>query len=126
MKRTLAVLSLVFALTFAASSQTTINQPLPEKLGKKQLAALVANAKTPADHARLASYYTAQAQNDLDEAQVHEQMAANFHESTVANSAKFATGTINHCQYIHDRLKQDAAKMKALALQHEQMASSGQ
>jgi hypothetical protein len=125
MKRTLAVLSLVFVLAFTAYSQNTTSQQT-EKLGKKQLAALVANAKTPADHARLATYYTAQAQNDLDEAQFHEQMAGNFHDSAVASSDKFATGTIKHCLYIHDHLKQEAAKMQVLAQQQEQMATSGQ
>jgi 3-oxoacyl-(acyl-carrier-protein) synthase len=124
MKRTLAVLSLVFVLAIAANSQST-NPQQPAKLGKKQMAALVANAKTPADHARLASYYTAQAQNDMDEAQFHEQMAGNFHDSAVASSDKFATGTIKHCLYIHDRLKVEAAKMRALAQRQEQMASSG-
>lgn len=125
MKRILAILSLVFVIALAANSQSTA-QPQPEKLGKKQLAALVANARTPADHARLASYYTAQAQNDLDEAQFHEQMAGNFHDSAVASSDKFATGTVKHCLAIHDRLKQDAAKMKALAQQQEEMGRSGQ
>jgi hypothetical protein len=125
MKRTLAVLSLVFVLALAANSQSTDPQQ-PEKLGKKQLATLVAHAKTPAEHARLAGYYAAQAQNDMDEAQVHEQMAANFHDSAVASSDKFATGTIKHCLYIHDQLKKDAAKMQVLAQQQEQMASSGQ
>ena len=125
MKRTLAVLSLVFALAFTTYSQTTTSQQT-EKLGKKQLAALVAGAKTPADHARLASYYSAQAQNDLDEAQLHEQMAGNFHDSAVASSDKFSTGTVKHCLYIHDRLKKEAAKMRALAQQHDEMARAGQ
>jgi len=125
MKRTLAVLSLVFALAFTAYSQTTTSNQ-NEKLGKKQLAALVANAKTSADHERLASYYSAQAQNDLAESELHGQMAATFHDSAVASSDKFATGTIKHCQYLQAHLKQDAAKMQALAQQHEQMARSGQ
>jgi|SRR6266567_2971258 len=125
MKRTIAILSLVFAIALVAQSQNTDSQQ-PEKLGKKQLATLVANAKTPADHARLANYYAAQAQNDLAEAQVHGQMAADFQQSSAASSAKFATGTIKHCQYIQARLKQDAAKMQAFAQQHEQMARSGQ
>lgn len=124
MKRTLAVLSLVFVIALAANSQSA-SQQQSEKLGKKQLATLVANARTPADHARLATYYAAQAQNDLDEAQFHEQMAGNFHDSAVASSDKFATGTVKHCLYIHDRLKKDAAKMQALAQQQERMASSG-
>jgi hypothetical protein len=125
MKRTLAVLSLVFVIALAANSQSTDPQQ-PEKLGKKQLATLVANAKTPADHARLAGYYAARAQNDLAEARFHGQMAADFHQNSAASSAKFATGTIKHCQYLQAHLTEEAAKMHALARQHEQMARSGQ
>ena len=125
MKRTLAILSLVFALAFTAYSQTTTSQQT-EKLGKKQLAALVASAKTPSDHERLATYYAAQATNDLTESELHGRMAADFQQSTAASSEKFATGTIKHCQYLQAHLKQDAVKMQALAQQHEEMARSGQ
>src|SRR5258708_22120651 len=99
MKRTLAVISLVFAIALAAYSKPT-DPKRPEKLGKKQLAALISNAKTPTDHARLACYFTAQAQNYLAEAKFHGQMAADFQHSSAASSEKFATGTIKHCQYL--------------------------
>ena len=125
MKRTLAVFSLVFAIALTATSQTP-NPQQPEKLGKKQLAALVSNAKTPADHTRLASYYAAQAQTDLTQARTHGQMAATFQQSSPAISAKFDAGTVKHCQYVQAHLQQEAAKMQLLSQQQQLMATAGQ
>src|SRR5258708_3259497 len=124
MKRTLAVLSLVFVIALAANTQST-DPHQPEKLGKKHLATFVATANPPADPRRLASYYVAKGQNRLAEAQFHGQMAADFHQSSAASSAKFATGTIKHCQYLQAHLTDEAAKMQAMARQHEQMARFG-
>jgi hypothetical protein len=40
----------------------------------------------------------------------------------VTNSSKFATGTVNHCEYFAQSFKEMATKMQELADMHEQMA----
>jgi len=100
----------------------TANQPQAEKLSKQQLQSLIATAKTPAQHERIAQYYEAKAQSDLAQSKEHAQMAAEFKANNVTSSAKFANGTVNHCEYLAESFKKDAAKMEALAAQHEQMA----
>ncbi|MGA7340411.1 MAG: hypothetical protein WBX18_07435, partial [Terracidiphilus sp.] len=66
MKRTIAIFSLVFALTFAAFAQAAPSQQLaPEHLSKQQLNTLIATAKTPAEHRRIAQYFQAKAQDYL-------------------------------------------------------------
>ena len=122
MKRNIVILSLVFVFGLIAQSQTSNLQP--EKFSKKQLASLISSATTPAEHMRIADYYSARAQKDLADAWVHEQMEADYLESTVATSDKFVTGTVRHCEYLRRHLKEEAAKMQALARQHEEMAQA--
>jgi hypothetical protein len=57
-KRTIAILSLVFVLAVAAFAQVApAPQPKPEHLNKQQLNALIATAKASAEHERIAQYY---------------------------------------------------------------------
>jgi hypothetical protein len=117
--------ALVLTFALAAATMTfgqTANQPQAEKLSKQQLQTLIATAKTPAQHERIARYYEAKAQSDLVQAKEHAQMAAEFKQNNVTSSAKYANGTVNHCEYLAASLKKDAAKMEALAQDHEQMA----
>jgi len=75
MKHITVILTFILALTFqafAASSQS------PERLSKKELATLVANAQTPTEHRRIAAYYSAEAARLSAESTDHAQMAAGF------------------------------------------------
>jgi hypothetical protein len=79
MKRTIAILSLVFVLTVAAFAQIApAPQPKPEHLSMVQLNTLISTAKTPAEHLRIAQYYQAEAQDYLAQAKEHEQMVADY------------------------------------------------
>jgi hypothetical protein len=122
MKRTIVILSSVLVLAvsvFATSSQAQSNS---EKLSKQQLNTLIATAKTPAEHSRIAQYYGAEAQNLLAQSKEHAQMAEQFKNNPVTNSSKHVTGTVNHCEFLAQDLKESAAAMQNLALEHEQMA----
>lgn len=121
MKRSLVILSFLLALTFMAFSQTR-STPKSEKLSKQQLFSLIATAKTPADHTRIADYYQAQAANYLAQSKEHEQMAAAYKKNPIFNSSKFATGTVNHCDYLAQSLKKDSDEAQDLAKIHEEMA----
>lgn len=127
MKRTLGILSLTLVLALAAVAQTANPAPAKaEKLSKTQLLSLIATAKTPAEHERIAQYYEARAQDYLAQSREHEQMAAQYRKNPLISSSKWATGTVQHCEYIAQSLKDDATKMQELAQLHRQMAASAE
>jgi hypothetical protein len=121
MKRSLVILSIALALTLTAFSQAQ-SAPKSEKLSEQQLLSLITTAKTPADHTRIADYYQAQAKNYLAQSKEHEQMAAAYKKNPVTSSSKFATQTVNHCDYLAQSFKKDADRVQDLAKLHEQMA----
>src|ERR1035437_2066706 len=78
MKRTasiLSILSLVLVMTVAAFGQTSAKA---EHLSKQQINTLIATAKTPADHQRIAQFYQSQAQDYLAQSKEHEAMVAAY------------------------------------------------
>ena len=124
MKRSLRFLSLSFFLIAIAFAQISLaQQPQPEKLSKQQLHALIVSARSPAEHNRLAAYYSAEAQRDLAQAEEHEQMAARYNNNIVASSSKFSTGTVKHCEYLAQQFKDRAAKALQMEREHEEMAT---
>jgi hypothetical protein len=82
MKRTISILSIflfAFIMTVAAFGQTTsAQQTKPQHFSKRQLNALIAEAKTPTEHQRIAQFYEAKAQDYLAQAKEHEQMVAAY------------------------------------------------
>ena len=123
MKRTLALLSVSLILAVASIAQTT-SAVKAEKLSKPQLLSLIATAHTPAEHERIANYYDARARDFLAQSAEHAQMAAEYRKNPMISSSKWATGTINHCEYVAQSLKNDAVKMQELAQLHREMAAS--
>jgi hypothetical protein len=124
MNRMIALLSLVFAMTLTVSAATT--QPTREHLSKTQLSALIATAKTPAEHQRIADYYRAQSVDLLTQSEYHAQMAAGFKLNPSTNNDKFQRQTVNHCAYLAQSLKTQSVKAEALAKQHEEMATAAE
>jgi hypothetical protein len=90
-------------------------------LGKRQLDTLIATAKTPAEHERIAQDYRSQAQNDLAQANEHAAMVVAYKASPNATS-KNQAATINHCEYFAAKFNGLAVKSQQLAMMHEQMA----
>jgi hypothetical protein len=129
MKRTLSILSilsLAFVMTVAALGQTTsASQTKPEHFSKRQLNTLIATARTPAEHQRIAQYYQAKAQDYLAQAKEHEQMVAAY-KANPSLTAKSQASTINHCEYFVQTFKDLAAKSQELAQLHEQMAKEAE
>jgi hypothetical protein len=129
MKRTLSILSilsLAFVITAVAFSQTaSAQQTKPEHFSKRQLNTLIAEAKTPAEHQRIAQYYQAKAQDYLAQAKEHEQMVAAY-KANPSLTAKSQASTINHCEYFVQTFKDMAAKSQELAQLHGQMAKGAE
>ncbi|MFY9855559.1 MAG: hypothetical protein WAK26_16940 [Terracidiphilus sp.] len=127
MKRTIAIFSLVFAFTFAAFAQAAPSQQLaPEHLSKQQLNTLIATAKTPTEHRRIAQYFQAKAQDYLAQAQEHEQMLAAYKANPSLSNDKRRASTIGHCEYFVKTFKEMATKSQELAQLHEQMAQNAE
>lgn len=129
MKRTISIfsfLSLAFVMTMAAFGQTTsAPQTEPEHFSKRQLNTLIAGARTPAEHQRIAQYYQAKAQDYLAQAKEHEQMVAAY-KANPSLTAKSQASTINHCEYFVKTFNELAVKSKELAQMHEQMAKDAE
>jgi predicted metal-dependent hydrolase len=110
----------VLALTsFAAKAQT---QPNPEKLTNQQLLSLIATAKTPAEHQRIAQYYEAKALDYQAQAREHEQMVAAYKGNSSLSTNKNQASTVSHCEHFVAILNAQAAKSQELAASHQQMA----
>lgn len=123
MKRIAFVLTFVLGLTLPVFAVSTSR---PEHLSKKQLAALIATAKTPAEHQRIADYYLAESNKLLAESNHHAEMAVAFRANPATNNHKSIYGTVNHCEYLAQSLKAKAEKASALAQEHEGMAETAE
>lgn len=116
--------STIIAIALLALSTTAFAASTPkEQLTSKQLNALIANAKTPAEHQRIAEYYRTQAQSYLAESNEHAKMAADFAANPATNNAKRVHGTVNHCQYLASSLKAKSEAMQVMAVAHDKMAT---
>jgi hypothetical protein len=101
---------------FEPTEQTT------PTLGKSELDALIATAKTPAEHARIAQDYRDQAQDFLAQSKEHAAMVAAYKTNPNIN-AKNQAATIGHCEYFAAKFNDLAVKSQELAKMHEQMAT---
>jgi hypothetical protein len=122
MNRTIATLSFAAVLAFTSFAALAQAQPNSDNLSKQQLLSLIASAKTPAEHIRIAQYYGAKAQDYLAQSKEHAQMAEQFKKNALTSSSKFSAGTINHCEFLAQDFKQKAENMQKLEQDHEQMA----
>ena len=94
-------------------------------LKTKEVRALLANAKTPADHTRLAKYYTAMAAIHEAEAQEHDALAVEYARNPPLAASKhpMAPNTAEHCKFFAEHCRNLAKEMRGRAAWHEQMAA---
>ena len=126
MKRMIAVLSVVLAIALTAFAPSPATAQTHDALSKKQLHALIATARTTAEHERIASYYRAQAENYLAQSKEHARMAVDYKANSAINNSKFATQTVGHCEYFAKTLGEQSVKAEELAKMHEQMAKEAE
>jgi hypothetical protein len=121
------VLSIAFFVAITVLSQPLGTIPAaPESLTASQLSTLIAEAKTPAEHERIARYYEAMAEEYRAEAQKHEAMLAGFMANPLTNNEKARLGTMDHCEYVVRSLNQRARKTIELAQEQEKMAQAAE
>ena len=109
--------------SFAADSE--------KSLSKKEVKALIATAKTPAEHRRIASYYREQTVRLTANAKEHVAMAEEYAKNPTfaamgtKQGASFGQGA-SHCRRWADLYNQQAKEAEALAVLHEDMAKSAE
>ena len=113
------------ALIVVSAGQAPAVEPKGE-LKSKEVKALVANAKTPADHLKLARHYTAMAAKHDAEAQEHEALAVEYTRNPRIGSTKtpMRPDSAEHCKYFAEHCRKAAKEMQAMAAAHEEMAKS--
>lgn len=115
-------------LTVAAGTATAVEPK--GALKPKEVKALVANAKSPADHLKLARHFTAMAEKHEAEAKEHEELAAEYSRNprmgAGAGKIPMAGNTAEHCRYFAEHCRNAAKQMRAMAAAHEEMAKTAQ
>jgi hypothetical protein len=123
--RTVAASMVLAALMVMSARQVLAAEPSGE-LTSKEVKALVAGAKTPADHMKLARHCTAMAVKHEAEAQEHEALAVEYAANPHMSSTKHPMGpkTAEHCKYYAEHCRNAAKEMRAMAAAHEEMAKT--
>jgi hypothetical protein len=95
-------------------------------ISKGELKQLIANAKTPAAHERIAHYFDAEATKYEADAKEHEEEAGDYaaHPSNPANGKDtvYSTDMQGHCSNLGAKLKEAAQEARMLAASHRKMA----
>jgi len=96
-------------------------------LTKRELNTLLKNAKTPADHLRIASYYREEAQRLRSRSEEYLRQAAVYDKNPPFPALESKQGTAfgmgaGHCRYWAKQDAEAAAKADAQAALHEDMA----
>ncbi len=123
-RRVFAATALVGGALFAPLSSDA--QTAGKLLGKKQLADLVASAKTAADHRKLAAHYRAVAAKHEAEATEHAELAAKYKANPTISDMKRpnAPDTASHCLAYAEHCRKAAKTMSEMAAMHEEMAKN--
>jgi len=122
------VVIVLSALTLAASVAVSAAQAgkSTDLLPSKQVKALVAAAKTPADHLKLSKHFNALAAKYEVEAKEHDEEAQAYRKNPTFMESKNPTapGTVTHCERFADLTHQAAKEARELATAHEHMAAA--
>lgn len=93
------------------------------RMNKKQLKALITNAKTPEDHMRLAGYYRDEAERLKAQQKEHEEEAAEYYKDPSRHPVPKYPTLGQHCRDLAYYYGKGAESALALASAHERMAA---
>jgi hypothetical protein len=118
----LAIAALFAGASVAASSETSARAG--KTLSKKEVRALVANAKTPEDHLKLAQHFEAEAARMDAEAAEHEVLAKEYRRNPAPFAGKMPMSprSAEHCDYFAKSAHDAARAARELAAEHREMA----
>ena len=115
----------VMSLTMLGAMSPARGDETSSKLTSKQLRSLIASAKTPADHQKLAAYYRDMAAEAKANAAEHERILAAYNQNPSTHpAAKSAGGPAEHCRTLIRLYNDEAKEDLAMADQHDQMAKA--
>lgn len=92
-------------------------------LNKKEVKALIANARTPQDHERLAAYYHSQEQVAKAKQAEHEEMLRHYYENPLSHQLTKWPTPEYHCSSLVRILGAQAHKDASLAQRQEEIAA---
>jgi hypothetical protein len=119
MKRIFAIVivSIMMALAGTAAESSRM-------LSKKELKTLLATARTPDEHNRLAEHYRLKAEKLDAEANDHVEMAKIYRSRGGAAGTKWpaSTFTTRHCEDLATDLRKAAGEARELSSKHAEMA----
>lgn len=118
----MALLSATLALLVGASMPSWAASEKPPKLALKDVKALIASAKTPAEHLRLAWYFNHEAEKYEAEARDHDEMIDVYRMNPRAAKTPGGVGTIEHCEFLAKLNREMARTLREMAAAHEEMA----
>ena len=118
--------SMVLAALIVVSVPPASAVEMKGMMKPKEVKALVATAKTPADHMRLARHYAAMADQHEAEAKDHEALAEEYGRNPQLGASKhtMSPNTAEHCKYFAEHCHKAAAEMRSMATAHEEMAKT--
>ena len=119
------LLFVVLSLTTLGTVSQARGDEAKSKLSSKQLRSLIATAKTPEDHQKLAAYYRDMAEEAKANAAEHEKILAAYNQNPSTHPlAKAAGGPAEHCRTLIRLFNDEAKQDLAMAEQHDQMAKA--
>ena len=101
----------------------------PAKMSTKQVKELVAKAKTPGDHLKLAAWYKGEADKLEAQANDHEGLADIYKNHPAVLGSKSSvpiSGSAMHCTNMAKSLRDAAKEDRELAAEHELMAKGAE
>lgn len=123
--RVLAVCAVALVASAGVASSQAVAKS-PDLLAASEVRALVANAKTPADHLRLSRHFSALAEKYTTDASEHKALAAVYRKAPTASETKrpMAPDTAAHCDRFARLASEAASEARDMAKAHERMATA--
>lgn len=118
---TVALLAGLSTSAWAGNSHMMKDGPI---LTAKEAKSLVATAKTPKDHLKLALYFSQRADRYDAEAKDHDDMIEIYRKTPNPQASKMpgGVGTIEHCEFFAESDREMAKALREMAVAHQEMA----
>ena len=122
----LAVSSILAALVLILSAGWLTAADSKDLLSNSEVKQLVTNAKTAADHMKLARHFAAKAEQHEADAKEHEALAAEYRRNPGGPGSKqpMSGRTAEHCQFYANHCRTAAKELRSMDAMHEEMAKN--
>lgn len=125
LKAPVVLVACLFSLTVAGPVRPQSSKP-QQPLTKKEVRTLIANARTAADHERLADYYRSETRRLMSEAKEHEHLARVYGDRTSLNDPNYYNigRAARHCHNLAKDYSDTAKEAQDMAAIHEEIAKN--